>query len=187
MGPLADILDSWDSCRRNNWIKRLIYRKLIDGSNNLGLDLFPDPVSHLGLNRRWSFSGVAGKCPKHRKAGIKVLDTFSSDKIPIWACISGVVWQKFKEPTKTAFQWNSTWNLVRFSNFPSQYFLCYTADCAAKHSLLTTGHCNFHRALVRCSVLQCIVLSQSLPSCPLFVLTIDNRVLLQLSMLSLIA
>ena len=40
---------------RNNRIKKLIWQKLFGGSNNLGFDIFPDPVNHFGLSQHAGF------------------------------------------------------------------------------------------------------------------------------------
>ena len=47
-GPLMAILAFGGSHTRNDWIKKVIPQKLIEGTNNQVLDLFPDPVSHFG-------------------------------------------------------------------------------------------------------------------------------------------
>ena len=58
-GAPKNLRDFWDSYRSNDWLKKLILRKLIWGSNNLGFDLFPDPVGHFGLSRWWGGAGHA--------------------------------------------------------------------------------------------------------------------------------
>ena len=71
VGVRAAILDFLGSHRRNGRIKKLIFRKLVGGSNNLRFNLFPDPVSHFGLSGRLGVAGGAAlqavsECPRRR-------------------------------------------------------------------------------------------------------------------------
>ena len=45
--------------KRKFLIQKLIIRKLIGGFNNLGFDLFPDPICHFGLSSRGGVLGDA--------------------------------------------------------------------------------------------------------------------------------
>ena len=57
--------------RRNGRIKKLIYQKLVGGSNNLRFNLFLDNVGHFGLSGRLGVAGGAAlqavsECPRRR-------------------------------------------------------------------------------------------------------------------------
>ena len=56
------------SIRKSAWIKKLILQKLTGVPNNIGVDIFPDPISQLGAIL--DFSGgsalqVVSECPPH--------------------------------------------------------------------------------------------------------------------------